>query len=107
MHNSDADYLKLLGLQKHKLIEYHINGNQMAFVVLCAIKQAAWYLCFYGLHPAFLYLDKLCQNLEYLKSKLGFLQSLIKDEKGKVDNNVTMAHPSLTIVKEILQSYIK
>jgi len=32
---------------------------------------------------------------------------LIKDEKGKVDNNVTMAHPSLTIVKEILQSYIK
>ncbi|KAG4388274.1 hypothetical protein AAZX31_09G127200 [Glycine max] len=107
MHNSDADYLKLLGLQKHKLIEYHINGNQMAFVVLCAIKQAAWYLCFYGLHPAFFYLDKLCQNLEYLKSKLGFLQSLIKDEKGKVDNNVTMAHPSLTIVKEILQSYIK
>ncbi|KAH1206953.1 Protein SHORTAGE IN CHIASMATA 1 [Glycine max] len=107
MHNSDADYLKLLGLQKHKLIKYHVNGNNMAFAVLCAIKQAAWYLCFYGLHPAFLYLDKLCQNLEYLKSKLGFLQSLIKDEKGKVDSNVTMAHPSLTIVKKILQSYTK
>lgn len=105
--NSDLDYLKLLGLEKHKLIEYRVNGNNMSFIVLCAIKQAAWYLCFYGLHPAFLYLDKLCQNLDYLKSRLGFLQSLIKDEKGKVDNNVTMAHPSLTIVKEILQSCIK
>ncbi|RDX67854.1 Protein SHORTAGE IN CHIASMATA 1, partial [Mucuna pruriens] len=105
--NSDVDYLKLVGLQKHKLIEYHVNGNNMAFIVLCAIKQAAWYLCFYGLHPAFLYLDKLCQNLDYLKSRLGFLQSLIKDEKGKVDNNVTMAHPSLSIVKGILQSHIK
>nr|KYP41950.1 hypothetical protein KK1_036658 [Cajanus cajan] len=104
--NSDVDYLKLLGLPKHKLIEYHVNANNMAFILLRAIKQAAWYLCFYGLPPAFLYLDKLCQNLDYLKSRLGFLQSLINDEKGKVDNNVTMAHPSLTIVKEILQSYI-
>ncbi|KAL9324111.1 hypothetical protein ACSQ67_008968 [Phaseolus vulgaris] len=79
----------------------------MAFIVLCAIKQAAWYLCFYGLHPAFLYLDKLCQNLDYLKSRLGILKSLIEDEKRKVDNNVTLAHPSLKIVKEIFLSYIK
>ncbi|KAK7380299.1 hypothetical protein VNO78_32807 [Psophocarpus tetragonolobus] len=106
-HNSEVDYLELLGVQRHKLIESHVNGNNMAFVVLCAIKQAAWYLCFYGLRPAFLYLDKLCQNLDYLKSRLSILLSLIKDEKAKVDNNVIMAHPSLTVVKEILQSYIK
>ncbi|XP_061358954.1 protein SHORTAGE IN CHIASMATA 1 [Gastrolobium bilobum] len=105
--NSDTDYFKLLSLQKHQLIEYHVNGNNMAFIVLSAIKQAAWYLCFYGLHPACLYVDKLCQNLDYLKSRLGFLQFMIKDENRKADNNITMAHPSLTIVKEILQSNIK
>ncbi|KAG2384810.1 Protein SHORTAGE IN CHIASMATA 1 [Vigna angularis] len=106
-HKSNVDYFKFLSLQRQKLFEYHANGNNMAFIVLCAIKQAAWYLCFYGLHPAFLYLDKLCQNLDYLKSRLGILKSLIEDEKRKVDNNVTLAHPSLTIVKEIFQSYIK
>ncbi|KAK7315032.1 hypothetical protein VNO77_33564 [Canavalia gladiata] len=106
-YNSDVDYFKLLSLQKHKLIEYHVNGNNMAFIVLSAIKQAAWYLCFYGLRPASLYLENLCQNLDYLKSRLGFLQSLIKDENRKVDNYITMAHPSLTIAKEILQSNIK
>jgi len=107
IHKSNVDYFKLLSLQRHKLIEYHANGNNKAFIVLCAIKQAAWYLCFYGLHPAFLYLDKLCQNLDYLKSRLGVLKSLIEDEKRKVDNNVTLAHPSLTIMKDIFQSYIK
>ncbi|XP_027357274.1 protein SHORTAGE IN CHIASMATA 1 [Abrus precatorius] len=106
-HNSDTDYFKLLSLQKNKLIEYHVNGNNMAFIILSAIKQAAWYLCFYGLRPACLYLEKLSQNLEYLKSRLGFLQSLIKDEERKMDNNITRAHPSLTIVKEVLQSNIK
>ncbi|KAK7270851.1 hypothetical protein RJT34_26329 [Clitoria ternatea] len=107
MHKSDVNYFKFLGLQKQKLIEYHEQGKNMAFIVLCAIKQAAWYLCFYGICPAYLYLDKLCQSMDYLKSRLGLLHSLIKDEKGKVDDNMTMSHPSLTIVKEILQSTAK
>lgn len=106
-HKSDVHYFELLSLEKHKLIEFHSNGNNMAFIVLSAIKQAAWYLCFYGLNPACLYVDKLCQSMEYLKSRLGILQSLIKDENRKMENNITMAHPSLTIVMEILQANIK
>ncbi|KAK7283649.1 hypothetical protein RIF29_13315 [Crotalaria pallida] len=102
-HNSDADYFKLLSLQKHMLMECHVNGNNMAFIVLGAIKQAASYLCFYGLLPACLYVDKLCQNLDYLQSRLGFLQSMIKEEYRKVNSSITMAHPSLTVTKEILQ----
>ncbi|CAJ2666678.1 protein SHORTAGE IN CHIASMATA 1 [Trifolium pratense] len=106
-HKSDVHYFDLLSLQKHKLIEFHVNQNNMAFIVLSAIKQAVWYLCFYGLNPACLYLEKLCQNTDYLKSRLGILQSLIKDEIRKMGKNITMAHPSLTIVKEILQANIK
>jgi hypothetical protein len=106
-HKSDVHYFDLLSLQKHKLIEFHVNGNNMAFIVLSAIKQAVWYLCFYGLKPACLYLEKLCQNTDYLKSRLGILQSLIKDENRKMETNITMAHPSLTIIKEILQANIK
>ncbi|CAI8593676.1 unnamed protein product [Vicia faba] len=106
-HKSDVHYFELLSLQKHKLIEFHVNGNNMAFIVLSAIKQAVWYLCFYGLNPACLYLEKLCQNMVYLKSRLGTLQSLVKDENRKMENDITMAHSSLTIVKEILLENIK
>jgi len=106
-HKSDVHYFEFLSLQKHKLIEFHVNGNNMAFIVLSAIKQAVWYLCFYGLNPACLYVDKLCQNIDYLKSRLGVLQSLIKDENRKMESNISMAHSSLITVREILQANIK
>lgn len=106
-HKLDVHYFELLSLQKHKLIEFHVNGNNMAFIVLSAIKQAVWYLCFYGLNPACLYVDKLCQNIDYLKSRLGVLQSLIKDENRKMESNISMAHSSLITVREILQANIK
>lgn len=102
--NSDIGNLRLLKLQKCKLMQCYGNGNNMAFIALCAIKQAAWYLCYYGLNPAYLYVDKLCQSSDELKSRLNFLLSLIKDENRKVDDKITSAHPSLIAFEEILKS---
>jgi hypothetical protein len=110
-----ADSFKLLSLPKQKLMDRikkasakrttsHRDGNIMVFVTLCAIKQMAWYMCFYGIHPAHLYVDKLCQSLECLKSRLGILWSLIEDAHRKVDREVTNSHPSLTCVQKILHS---
>ncbi|KAI4351756.1 hypothetical protein L6164_006078 [Bauhinia variegata] len=106
-YNPAVDYFELLSLPKHKLMQFHGNGNNMAFIVLCAIKQAAWYLCFYGLHPAEMYVDKLCQNLAYLKSRLGYLQLLIKDKIRKVGDKINAVHPALTVFEEILRSDIE
>ncbi|XP_054806325.1 protein SHORTAGE IN CHIASMATA 1 isoform X2 [Prosopis cineraria] len=105
--NSSMDHFQLMKLPKHKLMELHENGKNMAFVVLCAIKRAAWYLCFYGLHPTSLYIDLLCQKLEYLKLRFSFLQSLIKDENKKIGDKITLAHPALAVFDKILQSNIK
>ncbi|XP_028806180.1 protein SHORTAGE IN CHIASMATA 1-like [Neltuma alba] len=105
--NSSMDHFQLIKLPKHKLMELHENGKNMAFVVLCAIKQAAWYLCFYGLRPASLYIDELCQSLDYLKLRFSFLQSLIEDENKKIGDKITLAHPALAVFDKILRSNIK
>ncbi|GLU24245.1 hypothetical protein SLE2022_401950 [Rubroshorea leprosula] len=75
----------------------------MAFVTLSAIKQMAWYLCFYGIHTTHLYIDKLCRSLGCLKSRLGFLHSVIHNAYEMVDREITRSHPSLSVIQGILQ----
>ncbi|KAL1148641.1 hypothetical protein V6Z11_A10G138800 [Gossypium hirsutum] len=57
-------------------------------------------------HPseAHLYVDKLCRSLGCIKSRLSFLHSLIEDARGKVDKEITTSHPSLCVIRGILQS---
>nr|POE64626.1 protein shortage in chiasmata 1 [Quercus suber] len=110
-----ADNHKLLSLPKQKLMDCikkinaqrttsHGDENIMELVTLCAIKQMAWFMCFYGILPVHLYVDKLCQSLECLKSRLGILQSLIEDAHKKIDTEICSLHPSLTVIQEILHS---
>lgn len=111
------DYFLMLSLPKQKLIDcikkIYLQGAStyweekiMTLATLYAIKQIAWYLCFYGIHPAHLYLKKLCHSLECLKSRLGFLLSLIEDAGRMVDREITLSHPALTTTQDILCSSI-
>ncbi|XAR53590.1 hypothetical protein NMG60_11022204 [Bertholletia excelsa] len=78
-----------------------------ALVSLCAIKQMAWYLCYYGIHTCYLYADKLIRNLQFLKFRLSFLQSLCEEMQEKAEGDVTSLHPSLSVIQTILQSSVK
>lgn len=109
------DEFKLLSLPKEKLmdcIKKKLLGrrdswedeNIMAFVSLCAIKQIAWYTCFYGIHVTYLYLEKLCESLDSLKSRLSSLYSLIDAAHVEVDKEICRSHPSLSVIQQILQS---
>lgn len=109
------DYFLMVSLPKQKLIDcikkIYLQGTSnyweekiMTLATLYATKQIAWYLCFYGIHPAHLYLKKLCQSLECLKSRLGFLVSLIEDAGRMVDREITLSHPALTTIQDILCS---
>ncbi|OVA09475.1 hypothetical protein BVC80_8629g6 [Macleaya cordata] len=111
-----ADSYELLSLPKKKLMEWikctssqqtnsaHHDEIHMAFVSLYAIKQMAWYLCFYGIHATHLYVDNLYRSLEFFRLRFSFLQSLIEDALRKVDNNITESHPSLSVIQGILRS---
>ncbi|TXG70897.1 hypothetical protein EZV62_005832 [Acer yangbiense] len=110
-----SDDFTLLSLPKQQLMSRinekllqkascHGDENIVAFVTLCSIKQMAWYTCFYGIHTARLYIDKLCQSLDSLNPRLGLLQQLIVDADRKVDNDITRSHPSLPVIQGILRS---
>ncbi|OMO95942.1 hypothetical protein CCACVL1_05153 [Corchorus capsularis] len=110
-----ADNLELLSLPKQKLMDCikkkmarrmtsHKDEDVMPFVTLCAIKQMAWYMCFYGIHVAHFYVDKLCLSLGCMHSRLSFLHSLIEEARGNVNKEITRSHPALCIIKGILQS---
>ncbi|KAE8651474.1 protein SHORTAGE IN CHIASMATA 1 [Cucumis sativus] len=109
------DYSLMLSLPKQKLIDciekIYLRGSStyweekiMTLAMLYAIKQIGWYLCFYGIYPAHLYLKKLCQSLECLQSRLGFLASLIEEAGNSVDREITSSHPALTTIQDILCS---
>lgn len=73
------------------------------FATLCAIKQLAWYMCFYGLQPARLYIDKLCQ-LDGFKSRLSRLRYIVSSVDGTLQGPIITSHPSLSVIREVLLS---
>ncbi|KAL5746322.1 hypothetical protein ACOSP7_027468 [Xanthoceras sorbifolium] len=110
-----SDDFKLLSLPKQQLMKCfnekllqkatcHGDENIMSYVSLCSIKQMAWYTCFYGIHTARLYVDKLCQSLDCLKPRLGLLQQLILEADRKVGQEITRSHSSLPVIQRILRS---
>lgn len=111
-----ADDFTLLTLPKQKLMDciketcaerpslaYH-DDNMMAFFTLYAIKQMVWYLCYYGIHTTYLYIDKLYRSLQCLKFRLHSLQTLMLDALEKANKEMIKSHPSLSVIHGILQS---
>lgn len=82
----------------------HHNDDIMVMAMLCAIKQMGFYLCYYGIQATYLYMDKLSKSLECVKSRLSFLYNLIRDENQKAEKELSIIHPSISVVKEILQT---
>lgn len=110
-----VDNFELLSLPKKKLMDCirkkmarrmtsHKDEDIMAFITLCAIKQMAWYMCFYGIHAAHSYVDNLWRSLGCIKSRLSFLHTLVEDACGKIEKEITRSHPSLCVIRGILQS---
>ncbi|XP_022871670.1 protein SHORTAGE IN CHIASMATA 1 [Olea europaea var. sylvestris] len=111
-----GENLTLLYLPKEELMDLlkkksapstysaHDDNNIMLLMMLCAIKQMAYYLCYYGVHATYLYIDRLCRSLQCLKSRLICLYNLIKDANEKAEKEICEIHPSLSVVHEILQT---
>ncbi|MCD7450344.1 hypothetical protein HAX54_005546 [Datura stramonium] len=111
-----VDDIAILRLSKKKLINlikkrsvcrtslFQDGDNTMSLVILCAIKQMVWYLCYYGLHTTYLYIENLYRSLQELNSKLDFLYNFIKDVHQKGEKDIHKFHPSLSVIKDILQA---
>ncbi|CAN8252698.1 unnamed protein product [Cochlearia groenlandica] len=108
------DKLQLLSISKGKLIEcirkanVHktrlAEDNTFTFALLLAIKQTTWYMCYFGINAAYLYLNKLCRSSSPMKLGLHTLYSSVEIEHKSVETDITRSHPSLAVIQEILHS---
>ncbi|KAL2527290.1 shortage in chiasmata 1 [Abeliophyllum distichum] len=85
----------------------HNDDNIMLLMMLCAIKQMAFYLCYYGVHATYLYVDRLCRSLQCFKSRISCLYNLIKDAHERAEKEICEIHPSLSVVHEILETNLR
>ncbi|CAH8383611.1 unnamed protein product [Eruca vesicaria subsp. sativa] len=108
------DKLKLLSISKGKLIDCIRKENvhktrsaddkTFTFALLLAIKQMTWYLCFFGIRVAYLYLNKLSRSSNPMKLGLHTLYSSFESEHMSTETDITRSHPSLAVIQGILQS---
>ncbi|KAJ0970255.1 hypothetical protein J5N97_023132 [Dioscorea zingiberensis] len=82
----------------------HKDETIMTYIVLYAIKQLAYFLCFFGVHTAHIYLNHLIKNIGSPNAALRSLKSIIDDAWRKVEKELTEAHPSLSVIEGILRS---
>ncbi|KAK3154748.1 hypothetical protein QOZ80_2BG0194640 [Eleusine coracana subsp. coracana] len=105
-----------LGISKQKLLEL-ITGEgsrslyngckleeKMELIVLYALKQIAYYLCFFGLHAAHLYIGNLTGSFENIPERLRNIQCCIGEAQQNVERQLLESHPSLSSIEAILRS---
>ncbi|PUZ76784.1 hypothetical protein GQ55_1G317900 [Panicum hallii var. hallii] len=105
-----------LNISKQKLLElitaegseglYSLckNEDKMELIVLYALKQVAYYLCFFGLHAAYLYIGNLTVSFESIPEGLRNIQCCIGEARLKAEKQLFESHPSLSEIEAILRS---
>jgi hypothetical protein len=105
-----------LSISKQKLLEL-ITGegseglynpckdeDKMDLIVLYALKQVAYYLCFFGLHAAYLYIGNLTESFQNIPDTLRNIQCCIGEARLKAEKELSKSHPSLSDIEAILRS---
>nr|TKW40587.1 hypothetical protein SEVIR_1G255500v2 [Setaria viridis] len=105
-----------LSISKQKLLEL-ITGegseglynpckdeDKMDLIVLYALKQVAYYLCFFGLHAAYLYIGNLTGSFQNIPETLRNIQCCIGEARLKAEKQLFESHPSLSDIEAILRS---
>lgn len=107
---------KLLELSKEKLMEIlsekFLNqpisslkhDGRIEFVALYAVRRLVYFLCFFGIHPAYMYISNISQSAVYLTVLLRPIISLLENTQCKVEKELIESHPSLSVIENILRT---
>nr|AOR06327.1 Shortage in chiasmata [Secale cereale] len=105
-----------LSISKQKLLALITGGgsdgpdshckheDKMELIVLYGLKQAAYYLCFFGLHAAYLYMNNLIGSFENIPERLKNSHCFIGEALWKAEKHQIDSHPSLHDIEMILRS---
>ncbi|KAG6507033.1 hypothetical protein ZIOFF_032373 [Zingiber officinale] len=75
-------------------------------IALYGVKKLAYFLCFFGVHAAHLYISYLIGSIKKLAGRLQHLETLLEDIRSKSDRQLIESHPSLVLIEGILNSNI-
>jgi hypothetical protein len=78
--------------------------NKMEVIVLYALKQIAYYLCFFGLHAAHLYIGNLTGSFENIPERIRNIQCCLTEAQLNAERQLLESHPSLSDIETILRS---
>jgi hypothetical protein len=78
--------------------------NKMEIIVLYALKQVAYYLCFFGLHAAHLYIGNLTGSFENIPERIRNIQCYLEEAQLNAERQLLESHPSLSGIETILRS---
>ncbi|RWV94107.1 hypothetical protein GW17_00043388 [Ensete ventricosum] len=114
-----ANESETFSLSRQKLLNLIINKiskrctsdssheDVMAYVALYGIKQLSYFLCFFGVHAAHLYVSYLVRNIITMAERLRSLEALLEDEFWKSGKQLIDPHPSLSLIEGLLMSNIR
>ncbi|CAM0945054.1 unnamed protein product [Alopecurus aequalis] len=78
--------------------------DKMELIVLYGLKQVAYYLCFFGLHAAHLYISNLIASFQSIPERLRNIHCFIGEERWNAEKYQFDSHPSLFDIETILRS---
>uniref|UniRef100_A0ACD5Z566 Uncharacterized protein n=1 Tax=Avena sativa TaxID=4498 RepID=A0ACD5Z566_AVESA len=107
-HGLSISKQKLLGLITGEGSDGFYNHckyeDKMELMVLYGLKQVAYYLCFFGLHAAHLYISNLIESFENIPERLRNIHCFIGEARWKTEKHQFDSHPSLSDIEKILRS---
>ncbi|XP_044953760.1 protein SHORTAGE IN CHIASMATA 1 homolog isoform X1 [Hordeum vulgare subsp. vulgare] len=80
------------------------HEDKIELIVLYGLKQVAYYLCFFGLHAAHLYMNNLIGSFENIPERLKNSHCFIDEALWKAEKHQIDSHPSLHDIEMILRS---
>ncbi|XP_020168352.1 protein SHORTAGE IN CHIASMATA 1 homolog [Aegilops tauschii subsp. strangulata] len=83
------------------------HEDKMELIVLYGLKQVAYYLCFFGLHAAHLYMNNLIGSFENIPERLKSSHCFISEALWKAETHQIDSHPSLHDIEMILRSNMR
>ncbi|XP_047077309.1 protein SHORTAGE IN CHIASMATA 1 homolog [Lolium rigidum] len=107
-HGLSISKQKLLGLITGEGSDGFYNHckyeDKMELMVLYGLKQVAYYLCFFGLHAAHMYISNLIGSFENIPERLRHVHCFIGEARWKAEKHQFDSHPSLFDIEKILRS---
>ncbi|XP_057867376.2 protein SHORTAGE IN CHIASMATA 1 homolog [Cryptomeria japonica] len=104
INSSQAHLMSLIKNSASKKDSLDSDSVLRGLVTMHVLHKTAFYICFYGIRVAHLYMKKLVQSIYFLEDSVQPLYTFLKDAFHKSENGLIEEHPMISSLEQILKS---